>query len=332
MPRRKLGGFSLIELMITMALGLAIVAAVGTLSLNAARSYRAMNRSSEQIENGRYALKIIKDDLEHAGFFGTLNPSNAGLSLPTSVPDPCGTANNPPSPQTLYNSLLLPISSTCGLSLTSKVSSAGMLILLRANSATTALGVLNPRNTYIQTNPAEVIIGKGASFISNQGAATAFSLRNLDNTNADIRQLHVRIYYVRSYSQSGDGIPTLMRRAPTDTDSDARAIIEGIENLQLQYGLDGTLTTDCNSTPAVGDGAPDAYYAAGDITCWKDWSNIVSVKVYLLVRSLESDPSLFTDTKTYDLGNLSVTPGGNYQRRVFSQVVRLINVSARREK
>ena len=72
-PRGRLQsqqGLSLVELMISMVLGLAIVAAVGTLSVNALRSYRALSQASEQIENGRYALKIIRDDLEHAGFWG----------------------------------------------------------------------------------------------------------------------------------------------------------------------------------------------------------------------------------------------------------------------
>ena len=52
-------GFSLIELMIAMVLGLAIIAAVGTLSINASRSYRKLNEAGEQIENGRYALNTL---------------------------------------------------------------------------------------------------------------------------------------------------------------------------------------------------------------------------------------------------------------------------------
>jgi type IV pilus assembly protein PilW len=93
-------------------------------------------------------------------------------------------------------------------------------------------------NHYIQTTPAEFIIGKATSFISNRGTATAFSLQKHDISTADIRQFHTHIYYIRSYSQECDGIPTLMLKAPLDTVNDAQALIEGIENMQFQYGID----------------------------------------------------------------------------------------------
>ncbi len=312
-PRGRLQsqqGLSLVELMISMVLGLAIVAAVGTLSVNALRSYRALSQASEQIENGRYALKIIRDDLEHAGFWGAFNPANT--NLPASQPDPCTT----PAPpfQNLIDSFPFPVTGTCTASLTSKVNGTKALILLRADSrATLPADVGKPENagkTYLQTTPAAYVIGKGAT-------AAAYSLQKPDGSTADIRQLHVRIYYIRSYSQTGDGIPTLMRKDPIDSDTNAQALVEGIENLQIQYGIDSDR-----------DGSPNSYTASP--ASMADWSNVIAVKTYVLARSLDPTPG-YTDTKSYDLGNLSVTPGGPYHRRVFSQTIRLINASGRRE-
>lgn len=305
-------GFSLVELMIAMALGLAVVAAVGTLSVNATRSYRAMNRTGEQIENGRYALNLIKSDLEHAGFYGLFNPINANLVLPATVPDPCATSA---TLQSYADSLLLHIPPQCNVTLYDRLSGTQRLVLLRASSD---IANLASGDTYMQTNPTEYIIGKGTSYISNKGSPSGFVLMKPDGTPSAIRKFHIHVYYIRTYSQtSGDGIPTLMLKSPTDADNNAQSLIEGIENLQIQYGIDSS-----------GDGSPDAYVQTPTST--QDWSNIVTARLYLLARSIDADPS-HTDTKSYDLGNLQVTPGDHYHHRVFSTVVRLINVSQRRE-
>ncbi len=306
------GGFSLIELMIAMVLGLAVVAAVGTLSVNATRSYRAMNRTGEQIENGRYALNLIKSDLEHAGFYGLFNPLNANLALPASVSDPCASSA---TLQSYANSLLLHIPPQCSVALYDRLSGTQSLVLLRASSdeADTASG-----DTYMQTNPTDYIMGKGTDFLSNRGSPSGFVLMKPDGMPAVIRKLHVHAYYLRTYSRtSGDGIPTLMLKSPTDADNTAQSLIEGIENLQIQYGIDSS-----------GDGAPDSYVQTPSST--PDWSSIVTIRLSMLARSIEADSS-HTDTKTYDLGNLTVTPGDHYHHRVFTTVVRLINVSQRRE-
>lgn len=310
-------GFSLIELMVALALGLALVAAVGTLSVNATRSYRAMNRTGEQIENGRYALNLIKSDLEHAGFYGLFNPMNANLALPATVPDPCSTGA---TLKTYADNLLLHVPPVCNVTLYDRLSGTQRLVLLRASSD---IADITSGDTYIQTNPAAVIIGKVISnnmaFVNEKGGdAPGFELKKPDNTAAVIRKLHIHVYYIRTYSQtSGDGIPTLMLKSPIDADSNAQSLLEGIENLQVQYGIDSN-----------GNGSPDAYVQTPSSTL--DWSNIVTARLYLLARSVDADPS-HTDTKTYDLGNLQVTPGDHYHHRVFSTVVRLINVSQRRE-
>ena len=314
--------------MIALVLGLGIVVTVATLSLNNIRAYRSLSQAGEQIENGRYALKVIGEDLEHAGFFGLLDIAETHPKLPAAQPDPCVAGT--PVLQNYADSFRFPITNHCGITLNSKLANTNNLVLLRAGTkpANTATG-----DTYIQTTPNDYIIGKGSNFIGNKGTPSSFLLtRPPDNTPAIIRNYSVRIYYLRSYSQtSGDNIPTLMRKIPSDNMSDAQAIIEGIENMQIQYGLDGSLTSNCNNTPTLGDGSPDGYYPATSLTCWKDWSNIVAVRIFLLSRSLKSDPA-YTDTKSYNLGNVTVTPGGNYRRRVFTQTIRLANIVGIREK
>jgi type IV pilus assembly protein PilW len=89
-------GMTLIELMIAIALGLIVVLALLFIFENVVRSNREMAKSSEQIENGRFAIQILGDDLKHAGFWGDYVPvyddlttSDVPADVPAAIPDPC---------------------------------------------------------------------------------------------------------------------------------------------------------------------------------------------------------------------------------------------------
>src|SRR5690606_11862646 len=66
----RVGGFSLIELLISVTIGLGILAGlVGVLSSNSGHS-KTNDRTAELLTNGRYALSAIKMELREAGFRG----------------------------------------------------------------------------------------------------------------------------------------------------------------------------------------------------------------------------------------------------------------------
>ena len=68
--RTRQGGFTLIEMMISITIGLAILAGlVGVLATNSSNS-KTNDRTSELMTNGRYALNSIKQELREAGFRG----------------------------------------------------------------------------------------------------------------------------------------------------------------------------------------------------------------------------------------------------------------------
>jgi type IV pilus assembly protein PilW len=89
-------GFSLIELMISITIGLLIMVALGSLFLNINRANNEMAKTNSQIENGRFAIQLLQEDIVHAGFWGTYVPQFDDLTLtavpadvPNAVPDPC---------------------------------------------------------------------------------------------------------------------------------------------------------------------------------------------------------------------------------------------------
>ena len=340
-PNEHQFGFSLIELMIAMVLGLTIVAAVATLSLNATRSYRVMNQAGELIENGRYAIRVLKDDLKHAGYYGLFIPTNTNV-VSQELTDPCDKPDSnlepsPPSPSELEKSFLLPVvgyTSTPG-SCVSPDTGTQVLVIRRADIIEKEP---EASKVFLQTSPDKYVIGKlgklGNPSLFAPSVKTSFDLQNAGGI-ATSRLYHVTIYYVSK--------GTLMRRVTTNGNPVSQPIVDGIETIQYQYGL------DCGATPGTAnDGAPDAFLstysmeglANQKIQCPVNlepaWEHVVAVRVNILARSQETDGN-YIDKKSYDLNPDDGTEGeispknDNYHRRVFSQVVRLINVSGRRE-
>lgn len=67
--RRWISGVTLVELMIAMTLGLILSVVLANVFVSNARTRLEMDNSGRQIENGRYAMQVLIDDLSNAGFF-----------------------------------------------------------------------------------------------------------------------------------------------------------------------------------------------------------------------------------------------------------------------
>ncbi len=80
-------GMSLIELMIAISIGTLIVAAMALLFASNSRSRSETERTGHNIENGRYAIEVLRGELHHAGYFAEFDPR--ALTLPVTKPDPC---------------------------------------------------------------------------------------------------------------------------------------------------------------------------------------------------------------------------------------------------
>ena len=68
-----------------------------------------------------------------------------------------------------------------------------------------------------------------------------------------------------------------------------------------------------------------------------EWTQVVAVRLNLLARNTEATPG-YTDTKTYTLGldsagaaNNVTAPGDAYRRHNYKELVRVQNVSQRKE-
>ena len=70
-PPARRRGFTLIELMIAMTLGLVLTAGLFFIYVNTSQSSRAHGALALMQENARYAFEIMALDIRQAGFTGT---------------------------------------------------------------------------------------------------------------------------------------------------------------------------------------------------------------------------------------------------------------------
>ena len=86
-PRKAVRGFTLVELMIALTLGLLIVAGVTSLFIGMRASYSFQEGLSRVQENGRFAVQHLSHELRMSGFAGCsnnivnwLNPAGTGYT------------------------------------------------------------------------------------------------------------------------------------------------------------------------------------------------------------------------------------------------------------
>lgn len=81
MPRGRQGGFSLVELMIALVLGLVVVLGASTVFLSNKQSFRTNLALGEVQENARIAFELIARDIRQAGVTGCGNFGRVGNVL-----------------------------------------------------------------------------------------------------------------------------------------------------------------------------------------------------------------------------------------------------------
>lgn len=337
---RTQAGLSLVELMISMVIGLLLLAGMLGLIVGQSRSRAEIDKSGRQIENGRHALTILQDAIQHAGYYGQYS----GVLTPlAALPDPCAL-----DAASLDASLAMPLQgydkptsvpallSAC-LPDANHVAGTDILVVRRlaANDTPVAVADAIAGQVYVQTTPDAKITALGAD--PSPGTPTVYTLTQKDGTTpAKLRSYVAHIYFVSpcnvyeaglttcsDAADQGRPVPTLKRLELSSSGGvmgfTTMPLVDGIQDLQFDYGV------------AVNNsGAPTSPYITSPTV--EDWPNVMSVQVSLLARTTEPSAG-YVDGKTYNLGVAgSVGPFSDaYKRHVYTALIRAINPSSRRE-
>ena len=139
--------------------------------------------------------------------------------------------------------------------------------------------------------------------------------------NSRVWQYQHHVYYIREETQGSNTVPVLMQGQLT-TQMSFSPIVDGIEMIRFMYGYDADTDPD-----AAGYGIVDAFIPAKDMTdLWDNagGTKIIAVKIFVLARNVLPD-NKYTNSNTYQLGDLSVTFDDHYRRLLFSSTVTLYN-------
>jgi len=330
-------GFSLIELLIAMTIGIAILAVLGTVFSRTSSGRSDLERVSRMVENSRYTADVVGDDIRHAGFSGTFMPSSNvvfeedvspcawnAADLSTLGWQPTASPPRYPAPLQGWNDLAagqLPC-------LLDRLPGTDVLAVRRVSSATvtTAQVTAAPTNVYIQasqcvSDPAPLRVSTDAAQFTLRSSTCGADL-------AGIRRYFVRVYYLASCNDctgAGDGIPTLKRYERIDNVARIVSLAEGVTNLQFEYALDALDAAGL----AAPDGTPEQL-----VTTTANWANVVGVRMHALIRSSEPGFSVDTTPATFDLGpgHGAVACPDRFRCRLLTTSHRLNNIAGRREK
>ncbi len=294
-------GFTLIEMLIAMVIGLALAAGVIKIYVDNTQTERIQKARARMQENGRFALNFLTQEIRMAGYPGCLCDIESSQyentledSPPTFQPvigiqgwEAAGTA-----PGEMYNSVNnVAVTSTDG---GGWIATAGTVL-----DSTMAM--------------------PGTDIIKIWSAADGSA--SIDFVaSGELVQLQGISFYIGKRGNVATNPSALFRRESNATAVyAAQELIEGVESMQILYGLN--LDNDYKKT--VG-----AYVSANLV---ENWASVVSVRVSLLIQSVEdslvASPQPYTfNGVVYDgsAGNGSL-PADRRLRRVFTSTITLRN-------
>ena len=357
---RKHHGFTLVELMIAMTIGLIILAAVAQIFATSRGTYGLQEGMARVQEGGRFGIEFLSVDIRMAGYAGcnsnlTLGTPDASGNCKTG--EVCNIASGATAPE-IFNpdGMQGHVYAGTGTAFLSDwdpdlpggyfsdnevMPRTDVIIIQRASTTGANLtGNTTPDNAQVhildtadignQISQNDIVMlsdCKGGDIfrvtnnptpsggIINMAHASSGNTPNPPflthsyGNDAELFKLVSRAYYISKRDADGDGNPdltdatlepALFRKELVTGGTTAQELIEGVEEMRILYGED----TDADKVTNI-------YRTASNVS---DWSNIVSVRVGLLVRT-PTNVDTGLDIKTYPIAGVSVGPFNDKRRR-----------------
>lgn len=139
--------------------------------------------------------------------------------------------------------------------------------------------------------------------------------------SCDQRQLIATTYSIRA---GANGQPALYRTTQTTptggaTTTTTQELVEGVENMQILYGVDTDPITDTAEYSI-----PNYYVAANAVVNTAvGWDDVAAIQISLLVKTVEDN--IVADPLPYTYNGVTTTPTDKRIRRVYNSTITLRN-------
>ncbi|MEQ9480659.1 MAG: PilW family protein [Algiphilus sp.] len=323
--RRHQQGISLVELMISVALGLVILAGVDTVFVTSRHSYRVQESTAILQDNARFAMETIGRALRDAGFTHGA-PLTAMQWIPSSLDDSDAAACS----AGWYADLRRPIEIHNGAGATplsgctvSNYEAQTDVLVIRHADPLSAPGTGYLPRTEIEDLDGDTLLLRAIpatrGVIYQRGAATTVDSQFTDDDEDDgvfDYRFRARVFHVGvpSGATAAEG-PALYEHSPDFGNPDSQPIVSGVERFTLVAGMDRN-----------GDGIVESWDNPEDVAA-ADFVDISAIRVGLILRAPER--SEFADNTTYTLpdGDTYTPPDAleRFPRRLYVQDFQIRN-------
>jgi len=345
-------GFTLVEMMVAMVVGLIVMAGIGQVFIHSKRTSAVQDELSRLQESGRFALHLLQEDILNAGYLGCGQTANFSGNINST-----GTyADNFSLPLNGYDASeggtwvpLIP-PELDGVGSTDDVVAGTDVITVRYAQGV-GLKMTQPKQSYFfqvtnDSTESSVCPGGVDSYsglcaddliiVSDCTKARTFSAESLNPSSGSLSIYHAN----PAWGDSGDLDPNNhyspaysylfkantvsyyihIRDSATGVPSlyrkigngEPQELVEGVENMQIRYGVD-----------LDGDNIPNQFQTADGVT---DFGQVVNVRIALLLRTIKEKVNRAAATKTFQLLNTDIdTPSDRHIRKVFSTTIQLRN-------
>lgn len=303
-------GISVIEIMIAVAISLILLAGIMQIFLSNKHTYRVQEAFSRLQENGRYGIQFLTKDLRMAGFFGCASaieePNNlVDFNNDDNPDDVAGFSGNGLSGYQ-YSDLPLALNSSTNLTTADVLPNTDILQIKRGSNTgiyvkenvltkkanikldpVLATGVFNQNDILFITDceAADIFAATGISTLGS-GTTPSLTIAHAENSNltqflskvydnnAEVMKLVSHLYYIGNNSAN---VPTLFRASLGNNATIIKEeLVEGVENMQLMYGVD---TND--------DNVADKYFVDSDLVT--DFTQVLNVRITLKIQTIEDN-------------------------------------------
>mgnify|MGYP001816303544 CR=1 FL=1 len=323
-------GLTLVEIMVALAIGSFLI--IGAVQIyNQSRQAFVVNESIARVqETAQFAMDTIETDLRMASNWGRNSrglavegrslvgdDNPAGLTEPAGTTGSCGTnwafdlARPIDGNDNAYN---LPCGTLGGAQANSD--------LITVRRATVNPVALEPGRIQLQSTRIQ-----GELFENGAVPAAFLPITNHPITGAPSSATHtlmVNSYYVSPTSTLIPGVPTLRRKTLTVRAGapfiDDQEVAPGVENIQLQLGID---VDEDNTVDRYVNPGDDIYNPAA--AGYVPGARVLTARIWLVVRGVTTEFGL-QDNRNYQPGNANMGPQSDTFRRLqISKTILLRN-------
>jgi type IV pilus assembly protein PilW len=331
-PYRE-SGLSLIEIMIALVLSMMLLIGTASIFISNKRIYREQDHMGRLQENARFIMQKLFDEIRMSGYVGcsddfggekvkTIASGATGGSLNDFSNIIEGYEGGVSAAWTPSGNSGIPANIVANTDAITFRYIRGVSFGLSNDMANEAAPVQVPATAgFLENDIVAIHDCAGADIFRITGVSTSGGIDSLahavdattgnttgtlghayQNSSGRVSRFVNKRYYI---ADENDG------NGPALYDTGTR-LIDGVENMQILYGEDTT-----------GDSIADEFRTAEDVA---NWTNVTSVRLAVLLRTVDEDTGLDPNTSKYYLFDQEITaPGDQRRRRVATTTILIRN-------